>query len=556
MTRRLLLAFTALAAACASQPAGPIPVAELPDIDSGAVLEHIQTLASDEFEGRAPGTRGEELTVDYLIEQFKAIGAEPGNPDGSYTQPVPLVGLTPDPQTPFVVRHDGRTQNFTIGDEVVAFSKHVADQASIDNSELVFVGYGVQAPEYQWDDFQGVDVKGKTLLILVNDPPVTGADGQVDPNTFGGNAMTYYGRWTYKYEKAAELGAAGALVIHETGPAGYPFSVVQGMQQERFDLVTPDKNMGRAAIEGWMSFEAATELLTMAGQDFAALKAQAATRDFRPVPLGATASIAINQRMREVQSQNVMAKITGSDPAVEDEYVIYAAHWDHLGVGAPVDGDTIYNGAMDNASGTASLIEMARAVKAMPEAPRRSMLFVAVTAEEQGLLGSQYYAQFPLYPLEKTLAAINLDGMNMWGQTRDMVVIGYGMSELDDYLEDAAAEQSRVLVPDAEPEKGFYYRSDHFNFAKVGVPALYKDDGLEYIGKPEGYGQEKRDEYTSTDYHAPSDEVKPGWDLSGLVADAKLLLAVGIRVANADTYPRWSDTSEFKAIREKSLSGR
>jgi Zn-dependent M28 family amino/carboxypeptidase len=314
--------------------------------------------------------------------------------------------------------------------------------------------------------------------------------------------------------------------------------------------------MGRAAIEGWLSLEAATELLKMAGQDFAALKAQAATRDFRPVALGATASITINQRMREVRSQNVIARITGSDPAVQDEYVIYTAHWDHLGVGTPVDGDTIYNGAMDNASGTASLIEMARAVKAMPEAPRRSMLFLAVTAEEQGLLGSQYYAQFPLYPLDKTLAAINLDGMNMWGRTRDMVVIGYGMSELDDYLEDAAAEQSRVLVPDAEPEKGFYYRSDHFNFAKVGVPALYKDDGLEYVGKPEGYGQEKRDQYTSTDYHAPSDEVKPDWDLSGLVEDAKLLLAVGIRVANADAYPQWSDTSEFKAIREKSLGGR
>jgi Zn-dependent M28 family amino/carboxypeptidase len=531
-------------------------VSELPDIDSGAVLEHIQTLASDEYEGRAPGTRGEELTVNYLIEQFKAVGAEPGNPDGSYTQPVPLIGLTPDPQTPFVVRHDGRTREFAIGDEVVAFSKHVADQASINDSELVFVGYGVQAPEYQWDDFQGVDVKGKTLLILVNDPPVTAAGGQLDPSTFGGNAMTYYGRWTYKYEKAAELGAAGALVIHETGPAGYPFSVVQGMGRERFDLVTPDRNMGRAAIEGWLSLEAATELLKMAGQDFAALKAQAATRDFRPVALGATASITINQRMREVRSQNVIARITGSDPAVQDEYVIYTAHWDHLGVGTPVDGDTIYNVAMDNASGTASLIEMARAVKAMPEAPRRSMLFLAVTAEEQGLLGSQYYAQFPLYPLDKTLAAINLDGMNMWGRTRDMVVIGYGMSELDDYLEDAAAEQSRVLVPDAEPEKGFYYRSDHFNFAKVGVPALYKDDGLEYVGKPEGYGQEKRDQYTSTDYHAPSDEVKPDWDLSGLVEDAKLLLAVGIRVANADAYPQWSDTSEFKAIREKSLGGR
>ncbi len=556
MTRRALIpALFFLTAACSSGPAAPIAVAELPDIDTGAVLEHIKTLSSDEYEGRAPGGRGEELTVQYLIDQFSAVGAEPGNPDGTWVQKVPLVGLTPSAETPFVVRGGGQTHDFNVGNDVVVFSKHVADTAAIDNSELVFVGYGVQAPEYQWDDLKGMDVKGKTLLMLVNDPPVAKADAPdgIDPDVFGGKAMTYYGRWTYKYEKAAELGAAGVLVIHEEGPAGYPFSVVQGMGRERFDLVTPDKNMGRASIEGWISLGAATELLKMAGQDFAALKAQAATREFQPVALGATASITISQKMRTVDSQNVIAKITGSDPALKDEYVIYAGHWDHLGVGAAVNGDTIYNGAMDNASGIATLIEMARAVTKLPEPPRRTMLFLAVTAEEQGLLGSQYYAQFPLYPLNKTLANINLDGMNMWGQTSDMVVIGLGMSDLDDYLTAAASEVGRVLVPDAEPEKGFYYRSDHFNFAKVGVPALNKDDGLEFIGKPAGYGQEKRDYYTTNDYHAPSDEVKDDWDLAGLAADAKLLLAVGVRVANADAYPQWKPGSEFRAVRERSL---
>ncbi len=391
--------------------------------------------------------------------------------------------------------------------------------------------------------------------MLVNDPPVRdpASSGTLDPKTFGGDAMTYYGRWTYKREKAAELGAAGVLVIHEEGPAGYPFSVIQGMG-EAFSLVTPDKNMGRAAIEGWISRDAAAGLLSMAGEDFEALKARAATRDFTPVDLGATASIEMSQTIREVESRNVVAKVPGSDPDLRNEYVIYTAHWDHLGIGEPVDGDSIYNGAEDNASGTAALLEMAHAALRMSPRPRRSLLFLAVTAEEQGLLGSEYYARFPLYPLDKTLAEINLDGMNMWGRTRDIVVIGLGMSELDDYLAAAAAEQGRTLVPDAEPEKGFYYRSDHFNFAKVGVPALNKDSGLDYIGKPPDYGREKRAEYNRTSYHAPSDEVRSDWDLSGFGEDAKLLLAVGVRVANADRYPAWKAGSEFKAIRERMLA--
>ena len=528
-------------------------VADFPDIDTTVALRDITRLSSDEFEGRLPGTKGEQLTVQYLTEQFKAIGLEPGNPDGTYVQRVPLVSITPTDVSPLTVTRAGKTHSFKHQDEMIAFSQRVTDAIALQDSELVFAGYGVQAPEYQWDDFAGVDVKGKTLVVLVNDPPVTGADGNVDPAIFGGRAMTYYGRWTYKYEKAAELGAAGIFIVHETAPAGYGWNVVQGFGHERFDLITPDKNMGRAAVQGWLTMEAATRLLATAGQDYQKLKAQAATRGFKPVPLGMTASMSFKQTMRTVDSQNVIAKLTGSDPNLRNEYVVYTAHWDHLGTGEPKDGDAINNGAVDNATGTAGLFAIARAMKQIP-APKRSILFLAVTAEEQGLLGSQYYGQFPLYPLNKTLAAINMDtNLPMWGRTKDVIVIGLGASDLDDYLRDAAAEQGRTLSPDAEPEKGFYYRSDHFNFAKVGVPALNTDDGIEYIGKPAGFGREKKEAYTKNDYHGPSDEVKPDWDLSGLAETLKLLTAAGYRVANADRYPEWKPGNEFKAIREKSM---
>jgi Zn-dependent M28 family amino/carboxypeptidase len=441
---------------------------------------------------------------------------------------------------------------------MVAWTRHVADTAGLDSSELVFVGYGVTAPEYDWDDFKGIDVKGKTIVVLVNDPQVPDpADpSRLDARVFNGNAMTYYGRWTYKYEEAARRGAAGALIIHETGPAGYPYAVVQGFLGERFDLVTPDKNMSRSNIEGWLSLDAAKALLKMAGQDFDALKKQAVTREFKPVPLGLTASIAIRNKLRTVDSRNVLAKLEGSDPALRDEYVVYTSHWDHLGVGEPVDGDRIYNGALDNASGTATLLEMARAFTQIEPGPKRSILFLFVTAEEQGLLGSQYYAVTPVYPLEKTVANINIDGINQWGRTKDVTVIGMGASDLDDYLRDAATEQGRTLRPDPEPEKGFYYRSDHFNFAKQGVPALYIDSGVEFVDKPADYGQKKREEYTADDYHKPSDEIKPDWDLTGAVEDAQLLIAVGLRVANADRMPEWKPGNEFKAKRDAMTKSR
>jgi Zn-dependent M28 family amino/carboxypeptidase len=421
---------------------------------------------------------------------------------------------------------------------------------------MIFAGYGVTAPEFNWDDFKDVDVKGKTIVVLVNDPQVPDPANptNLDQKTFNGTAMTYYGRWTYKFEEGARRGAAGILVVHETGPAGYPFQVVQGNLREKFDLVTPDKNMGRAAIEGWVTLDSAKAILKMAGQDFDALKKQALTREFKPVPLNLKASLGVKNTMRTLDSKNVLGKVEGSDPRLRDEFVVYSAHWDHLGIGAPVKGDRIYNGALDNASGVAQLLEVARAFTTVEPRPKRSILFLMVTAEEQGLLGSQYYSVTPVYPLAKTVANINVDGINQWGRTKDITVVGMGASDLDDYLRDAATEQGRVLRPDPESEKGFYYRSDHFNFAKQGVPALYTDSGEEFIDKPAGYSKVKREEYTNVDYHQPSDQVKPDWDLSGAVEDAQLIFIVGYRVANADKMPEWKPGNEFRATREKMLA--
>jgi Zn-dependent M28 family amino/carboxypeptidase len=545
----------AAAAGGAAPSSAPVAITTMPKFEAAPVLERIKALSADEFEGRAPGTKGEELTVKYLEDAFRSLGLKPGNSDGTYVQKVPMVGITGANTVPLTVTKGSAKRTFKWSDEVVAWTKHVADGAAITDSEMVFAGYGVTAPEFNWDDFKDVDVKGKTIVVLVNDPqvPDPADSSKLDQKTFNGKAMTYYGRWTYKFEEGARRGAAGILIVHETGPAGYPFQVVQGNLREKFDLVTPDKNMGRSAIEGWVTLDTAKTILKMAGQDFDALKKRALTREFKPVPLNLKASLAVKNTMRTLDSKNVLGKVEGADPRLRDEYVIYSAHWDHLGVGAPVKGDRIYNGALDNASGVAQLLEVAKAFTTVEPKPKRSILFLMVTAEEQGLLGSQYYSVTPVYPLAKTVANINVDGINQWGRTRDITVIGMGASDLDDYLRDAAREQGRVLRPDPESEKGFYYRSDHFNFAKQGVPALYTDTGEEFIGKPEGYSQTKRDEYTTVDYHQPSDQVKPDWDLSGAVEDAQLIFLVGYRVANADKMPEWKPGNEFRATREKML---
>jgi Zn-dependent M28 family amino/carboxypeptidase len=550
----------ALTSACSQEPAkpsGPVPMKDLPNIDTNLALNDITRLASDEFEGRAPGSRGEELTVQYLTEQFKAAGLEPGNPDGTWTQSVPLVSLLPTNISPLTVTgKNGKTHSFKIKDEFVPFSRRVTESVSLDKSPIVFVGYGVQAPELDWDDFKGMDVKGKTIVVLVNDPQVPSASDPkvLDPAVFNGNAMTYYGRWTYKYDHAAELGAAGVIIVHETATAGYPFTVVQGFGAERFNLVAPNKNADKALVESWITTDGAREMFKMAGLDYDKEKARAATKAFTPVDMNLSASVKFSQKMRTLESRNVIAKLTGADPQLKDEYVIFSAHWDHFGIGDPVNGDNIYNGAQDNASGTAGIIAIARAMKQVKPAPKRSILFLAVTAEEQGLLGSEYYGKFPLYPLNKTLADINIDDtLSLIGRTSDEIVIGLGASDLDDYLRDAASEFGKTLKPDSEPEKGFYYRSDHFNFAKVGVPALDAGNGDDVIGKPAGWGRQKKDDYTAHIYHSPQDQVTADWDMTGYGEDAKLLFAVGYRVAQADKFPEWKPGNEFKAIRDKSL---
>src|SRR5262247_1100443 len=560
--RGVLFAGVTLALACATDTAknnsAPGAAADikpaLDSVTSDDLLRHIKTLASDENEGRAPGTKGEELTVNYLTEQFKRLGLKPGNPDGSYAQKVPLIGYTPQPSASFSV--GGKRMSLSTED-YLARSPRFAPETKVENSDLVFVGYGVVAPEYGWDDFKGVDVKGKTIVMLINDPPVPDpADpNKLDEKMFKGRAMTYYGRWTYKYEIASEKGVAAVIIVHETGLAGYPFAALASWRQENFGIKSPDdnKNTSRVAVESWITVDSARKLFTAAGKDFEALKKAALSKDFKPAPLNAKANFTIKTALREVASTNVIAKLEGSDEKLKDECLIYTAHWDHMGRDPKLQGDQIFNGAHDNASGTAGLLELAEAFAKLKPAPKRSILFLAVTAEEKGLLGAKYYAENPLYPRERTLANINMDGLNQWGRTRDVVIVGYGNSTLDDTLVEAASAQGRIVKPDAEPEKGFFYRSDHFEFAKQGVPALYTDEGTEFIGKPEGYGMQKRKEYTDRDYHKVSDDVKSDWDLSGAVEDLRLLFQVGYRVAQGEKWPEWKPGTEFKARRDEAL---
>jgi Zn-dependent M28 family amino/carboxypeptidase len=443
--------------------------------------------------------------------------------------------------------------------DYVAVTRRDAPSVEVKDSDIVFVGYGVIAPEYGWDDFKGVDVRGKTVVMLINDPPVPDPNDptKLDEKMFKGKAMTYYGRWTYKYEEAAAQGAAACLIVHETGPAGYPFAVVAGSwAREDFDLQTADHNAGRAKVEGWMTLDCAKRLFAAAGFDFETLKAAAVRKDFRPIDLKATANISVTTQIRMINSRNVVAKLQGSDPALSDEYVIYSAHWDHLGRNPKLRGDQIFNGALDNATGCASLVEIAREFTLLSpaERPKRSILFLAVTAEEQGLLGSRYYAQHPLYPLVKTLADLNMDGMQQAGPSHDLEDIGYGYTTMDEVATSVLAKEGRVLIPDVEPEKGSIFRSDQFEFSKVGVPSFYGHRGVDIVGKPEGYGKMRLDEYIANDYHKPSDEIKPWWDLRGAAVDANTLFQIGLQVAQSDTWPEWKPGCEFKARRDAMMA--
>lgn len=525
------------------------PIATSVDaMTEAAYRRHVETLASDEFGGRAPASPGEELTVAYLVEHFRSIGLEPGNGD-SYTQDVPLAWVE-TVNKPDLVFSGGEGEDMVLayGPDQVVWSRRQMPEASLENSEMIFVGYGINAPERGWNDYEGIDVTGKTVVMLVNDPGYA----TQDPDLFNGNAMTYYGRWDYKFNEAANRGATGAIIIHDTLPAAYGWNTVENSWTgPQFDMVLEDKGESLTAVEGWIRKEHAETLFAKAGLDLDELYERAKQPGFTAVPMNLAASAQLESATENVLSRNVAAILRGSE--APEEVFIYMAHWDHLGTDPKLEGDQIYNGALDNASGTAALMEIAGAYAALPQAPRRSVLFLSVTAEEQGLLGSLHYASDPLFPLENTVGGLNMDGMNNFGATRDITVVGLGMSDLDDYLQAAAAAQERVLEGDRESEKGYYYRSDHFELAKEGVPMLYPGGGYNDREKGIAYGMEKSQEYTRDHYHRVSDEYDLSWNVDGAMEDMEVFFKTGLDVANSDDWPNWKEGTEFRAKRDELL---
>ena len=512
--------------------------------------QHIAVLASDEFEGRAPATPGEEKTINYLQSKFEALGIDPGNGD-SYFQSVSVTEITTASDTVLTFSGSNYDVELEYATEMIVGSQQQIPTTSIVDSELVFVGYGVVAPERDWNDYAGIDVVGKTVVILVNDPGYA----TQDPDVFNGNAMTYYGRWTYKYEEAARQGAAGALIVHETGPAGYGWEVVSGSWSgPQIGLQADNLNSDKNDIEGWLTLNSAEALFAGAGLNYQQLKATAAQPGFTAVPLGdVTASVAIQNSVRTSLSQNVIAMIPGTERPTET--IIYTAHWDHLGVNAEILGDNIYNGAADNATGTAALLAMAKMHADAGPAPR-SVVFLAVTAEESGLLGSRWYTEHPVFPLATTVANINIDVLNTYGPMHDIVVVGNGSSELEAYLEEAATAQGRYIVEEPNPERGYYYRSDHFNFAKAGVPALYAESGEDSVEFGKKWGAEQAQDYNENRYHAPSDEYDPNWNLEGAAQDILLYFDVASKLTRESSFPNWLEGNEFKGIRDATSSSR
>lgn len=552
--------YTAAALAILAGCGGAAPGSIFDEGDDGAggpgsiteaqIAEHMAVLASDEFGGRAPSSPGEELTVAYISEYFASLGLEPGNGD-SYFQDVPLVDITVDPEhAPLRVTGAGEPMSFVYADDFVTWTTRVVEESSVEDSEMVFVGYGIVAPEFAWDDYAGVDVAGKTVVILVNDPGFA----TQDPNVFSGNTMTYYGRWTYKFEEAARQGAAAALIVHQTAPAAYGWDTVRNSWTgPQFNLQSEDGNAGRVAVEGWITEETTRRLFRRAGLDFDGLAAQAEVGDLAVTPMDMSLSASISNTLRFSDSKNVIAVLPGSE--APEEYFIYMAHWDHFGTDAALVAagqDGIYNGALDNASGTAAMLELAEAYARRPSPPRRSIVFLAVTAEEQGLLGSAHYAADPVFPLAQTVGGLNMDGLSSFGPTRELVVQGYGMSELDGIADAAAAAQGRRVDPDPEPEKGYYFRSDHFELAKFGVPMIYPGPGIDHVEHGSEYGQMKNDEYNSDRYHMVTDEFDASWDLSGAISDVQLYYEIGRVVIQSDVWPNWNEGTEFHAIRETS----
>ncbi len=513
-------------------------------ITTSEIDGYLRFLSSNLLEGRAPATRGGRLTAEYIASQLRAFGLRPGL-DTSYFQTVPIDVVTADRSSLRVTASDKATASLRYPEDVVVWAGSAVRQSAA-RGELVFVGFGSTAPEYRWDDFKDVDVRGKILLVLVNDPPAPGTE----PALFGGRAMTYYGRWTYKFEEAERRGAAGALIIHTTEAAGYPWHTVVGSWAtgQRM-LPRPADQPPPLGARGWITDSAATGLLKQAGLDLVELRRRAATREFRPVPTGITLDVTFRNSVSNLRSENVIGVIRGSDPALRDQYVAFTAHWDHFGVGPVVRGDSIYNGAMDNASGTADLLAVARVAAAMP-APRRSLLFVFVTAEESGLLGSKFFAENPTVPVERIVANLNVDGGNLLGRSRDLRVLGDTKSSLGPSLREFVAPRGMRLSPDEHPERGYFYRSDHFSFAKAGVPAVSVGAGTDFVGRPREWGTQQLEDYTANRYHQPSDEYRPDFDLTGAVQLSEIVLGFGRALANATGVPTWNADAEFRAARK------
>ena len=542
----LLAGFVFLFYSCADQK-GSFEEA-LASITADDLKEDVEILSSDEFEGRAPASRGEVLTIEHLKIEFQTLGLKPGN-ESSYFQEVPMVKMTAAPDAVLNIKGNGTTLTAKYGDEFVATSMRVTAEVALENSEMIFAGYGIIAPEYGWNDYEGLDVNGKTVIVLVNDPGFA----TEDPQLFNGRSMTYYGRWTYKYEEAARQGAEGVFIVHETEPAAYGWDVVHnGWTGPQFNLESEDNNMSRCAVEGWITLETALGIFDQAGLDYDELKSAASKQGFKPVPLTSKADVTLKNSIEYSRSNNVIAILPGTERP--EEVIIYTAHWDHFGIDPSLEGDQIFNGALDNATGTAALVELAEAFLKLDTPPARSIAFMAVTAEEQGLLGSLYYATHPIYPKTKTVAVINMDALNIYGKMKDITVIGYGQSELDDYVETVAAEQGRTVRPDPKPERGSFYRSDHFSFAKQGVPALYTGMGIDHVEHGEAWTLEKRDTYIAEKYHKPADNYDPDWDLTGAIDDLRLLFIIGHRLSMETTFPNWKEGSEFKAKRDADMA--
>ena len=548
----LLLALPAAASPAASSAIGPADRAAAAAITPAVIRAHTKFLASDLLEGRGPSTRGDRLALEYVASQMEALGLEPAAPGGGWIQKVPLVAITPKvPEQMTFSGPGGKQASFRYKEDFMVFPGVQKPEASVADAELVFVGYGIVAPEYGWDDYKGVDVRGKILVMMNNDP-------EDDPKLFAGKTRLWYGRWDYKYEIAGKRGAAGAIIIHTTPSAGYDWNVIQSSWAgERYEL--PDEGAPRVTLKGWTTDAASKKIAALGGQDLDRLRAAAQRKDFRPVPLGVKLSFALSNARRSVESGNALGRIPGSDPSLSKQVVLYTAHHDHLGKkeeGAKPGEDVIYNGARDNASGVAALLAIAGAYRHLPRAPRRSILFASVTAEEQGLLGSEYLAKHPPVPAGDIAANINIDEVNIWGRTKDVSMVGMGKSSLDATIREILATQGRTVKADPFPDKGHFYRSDQFNLAKIGVPAAYFDPGTDFVGKPAGWGAQQIDHYEKKDYHQPSDEYRDEWDLSGAVEDLQLDFYLGLKVANADAPPAWNKGDEFEAARRKALAER